>query len=332
MTKTFKWCIFIILLLSFKGGCFAQSLEVDFFGEALYPELVPEREKVNDINGELCALIKVQIVDTCVTFEGGVSRSYPKGHNEWWVWISTEATHMTIKPTSYSPCTVVFGKYGFEQLENVSHQTYILRLVQSAPSNKKKTPRVSKLKPEKHTMEIGAICGTNIGLSMDLTTSYFLFGLGVDWMVFAPEQTGTSALANSGYTGSFSKTTTRVFSGSRTNVFINMGLYFKYFSISCQGGLLCGTKVNQTSSYEGWGYGLADGGLNEYWGSYEQRSFVNSTSDEELHFTLTPQIKGYIPIGKAKSISLSIGLGYTFIPSLDYCAGLSGDLGIHFRY
>lgn len=305
--------------------CFAQSLEVVSF------ELASTQyggDFVKDINNKPCALIKVQIVDKNVSFEGDVRKFEEKGHNEWWVWIWDGAKYLTIKSDSFLPLKVTFKEHN---IKLVGHQTYVLRLVKSASSDKKKTPRVSKLKPEKHTMEIGAICGTNLGLSMDFTTSYFLFGLGVDWMVFAPEQTVTSALTNAGYTGNFSKTTTTVFNGSRTNVFINMGLCFKYFSISCQGGLLCGTTVNRTSQYEGWGYGLADGDLNEYWGNYEQRSFSNSTSDEKSHFTLTPQIKGYIPIGKAKSMSLSVGLGYTFIPSLDYYAGLSGSIGVHFR-
>lgn len=156
MVKTFKLCIFILLLLSTKGGCFAQLLEVDFFGEAQYPELVPERDRIYDINGELCALIKVQIVDTSVVFEGGVSLSYPKGHNEWWVWISTEATHMTVKSSSNPPCPVIFDKYGFEHLEKASHQTYILRLVQSTRDTASSYPNVlSYMVPGLGQIELG---------------------------------------------------------------------------------------------------------------------------------------------------------------------------------
>lgn len=323
----YRLYIFLTIFLFVANNiCFAQSLEVASF------VLAPTQyggDFVKDINNRPCALIKVQIVNKNVSFEGDVRKCEEKGQNEWWVWIWEGANYLTIKSDSFLPFKVTFAEHN---IKLVGHKTYILRLVQSAPSTRKTTPWISKLKPEKHTMEIGAICGTNFGLSLDYTISYFLLGFGVDWMVFAPEQTVTSALANSGYTGSFSKTTTTVLSGSRTNVFINMGLYFKYFSISCQGGLLCGTTVNRTLTYEGWGYGLVDGDLNEYWGNYEQRSFSTSTSDKKSHFTLTPQVKGYIPIGKNKSISLSVGLGYTFIPSLDYYAGLSGNIGVHFKY
>ena len=209
---------------------------------------------------------------------------------------------------------------------------YKVNLRNYSPPKNTKPPRVRKLKPEKYTMELSAIVGSNLGVALDFTASYFLIGLGVDWMILAPERTITTSLVNSGYTGNFTKTTTMSLSGSRTNVFLDLGAYFKYFSLSCQVGLLCGTTINKTSLYDGWGYGLVDGDLNEYWGSYEHRSFTNTTSDKESHLTITPQVKGYIPVGSKKTTSLSIGLGYTIIPSLNYYPGLSGSLGIHFRF
>lgn len=188
------------------------------------------------------------------------------------------------------------------------------------------------LKPESFTMELGIIGGTNLGAAIDFTVSYFLIGVGVDWIMITPEKTKTTNLVNSGYTGNFTKQTTYKISGSCTNVFLDLGGYFKYFSVSCQVGLLCGTTIERSSLYNGSGYGLVDGDLNEYWGSYSQRSLTNSTSNKELHLTLTPQIKGYIPFGRGKDYSISLGLGYTFIPTLDYYAGLSGNLGFHIRF
>lgn len=188
-----------------------------------------------------------------------------------------------------------------------------------------------KCKPEKITMEASVIGGTNLGLAMNMTASYFLMGFGADWMIVSTEQTIITSLVNSGYTGNFTKTTTTDLSGKRRNLFLDLGVYFKFFSVSCQVGMLK-TTVNRSSLYNGWGYGLVDEDLNEYWGSYEQRSFTNSTSDEETHLTITPQVKGYIPVGSKKNNSVSIGLGYTIIPSLNYNPGLSGRLGVHFRF
>lgn len=202
----------------------------------------------------------------------------------------------------------------------------------SSSASRTKYKPSNPLEPEGFTMELGVIGGTNLGVSMDFTVSYFLIGLGVDWIMITPERTKTTSLVNSGYTGNFTKTTTINLSGTCTNVFLDLGGYFKYFSVSCQLGLLCGTTVDRTSLYSGSGYGLVDGDVNEYWGSYTQRSFSKSSSEKELHMTLTPQLKGYIPIGRRKEHSLSLGLGYTFIPTLGYNAGLSGNLGIHFRF
>ena len=426
MTKTLKWCIFIILLVSTKGGCFAQKLEVDSFGEAPYTELVPERDRIYDINRELCALIKVQIVDTSVQFEGGVSKFYPKGHNEWWVWISTEATHMKIKPSSCYPCEVIFGKYGFEHLEKASDKTYILRLVQSAinsdfsakiivygkdgkplegakltnretgksertnsdgvgtinfdkegqtanitvshfrysdtkdvvvrvgdnlritlfnynpptPPGNLKPPRVSFFKPELFTfywdfsgsvnfddtpLDISSI--TNFNTSLGVTFSYFQIGLGVG-SISPPEQTTSSNLVNAGYTGNFTKTTTTKISNSPLNIFLDLGACFIWFSVSCQVGWLCNATIDRTSLYNGWGYGLVDEDVNEYWGNYEQRSFTNASSSKKSYFTLTPKVKLNLPRGE--SIGISLGLGYTIIPAMKYYVGLSGCLGIYF--
>lgn len=208
---------------------------------------------------------------------------------------------------------------------------YKVYLRNYSPPKNPKPPRVWKCKPEKYTLELSAIGGSNLGVALDFTASYFLIGFGVDWIILAREQTVTTSLVNSGYTGNFTKATTMSLSGSRTNVFFDLGTYFKYFSLSCQVGMLK-TTVNRSSLYNGWGYGLVDGDLNEYWGSYEQRSFTNNTSDEETHLTITPQVKGYIPVGSKKTNSLSIGLGYTIIPSLNYNPGLSGSLGVHFRF
>lgn len=235
-----------------------------------------------------------------------------------------ESANVTVSHPSYSDTKEITVQAG--------RHDYKVYLRNYSPSKGTKTPRVRKLKPEKFTMELSAIGGSNLGVALDFTASYFLIGLGIDWMILAPEQTVTTPLDNSGYTGTFTKTTTMNLTGSRTNVFFDIGTYFKYFSLSCQVGLLCGTTINRTSLYDGWGYGLVDGDLNEYWGTYEHRSFSNTTSDKETHLTITPQVKGYIPVGSKKTNSLSIGLGYTIIPTLNYNPGLSGSLGVHFRF
>lgn len=198
-------------------------------------------------------------------------------------------------------------------------------------------PKSSKaLEPETFTMEVELIAGTNVCALINFTVSYFLFGFGGGVLYIAPERTKTSNLINSGYVGEFSKMTTTTLGNFPPHVFLNFGGYFKYFSVSCQVGLLCGAIVERNTSYDGYGYGLVDGDINEYWGAYRYYCSEISTSNKELHLTLTPQIKGYIPLKKNRIAenggSITLGLGYTFIPTLGYCAGLSGSIGYHFRF
>ena len=235
-----------------------------------------------------------------------------------------ETANVIVSHPSYSDITEILVRAG--------DHDYKVYLRSYSPPEKSRPSHVWKCKPEKWTMELSAIGGCNFGVALDFTASYFLIGFGVDWMILAPKQTVTTSLVNYGYTGNFTKTSTMSLSGSRTNLFLDIGIYFKYFSLSCQVGLLCGTTINRTSLYDGWGYGLVDGEINEYFGGYRHRAFNTTTSDKELHLTLTPQVKGYIPVGYYKSTSILIGLGYTFIPLLNYYPGFSGSLGVHFRF
>lgn len=413
--------IILTSVLLFVGNvCLAQSVSVDTL------MLAPTQyggDFVKDINNHPCALIKVQIVNKNVSFEGDVRKIEEKGQNEWWVWIWEGAKYITIKSDSFLPLKVTFVDYGIRLEE---HQTYILRLVQSAinsdfsakiivygrdgkplegaklanretgksertnsdgvgtinfdkegqtanitvshfrysdtkdvvvrvgdnlritlfnynpptPPGNSKPPRVSFFKPELSTfycdllasvnfddtpLDISSI--TNFNTSFGVTFSYFQIGLGFG-LISPPEQTTSSNLVNAGYTGNFTKTTTTKISNSPLNIFLDLGACFKWFSVSCQVGWLCNATIDRTSLYNGWGYGLVDEDVNEYWGNYEQRSFTNASSSKKSYFTLTPKVKLNLPIGE--SIGISLGLGYTIIPAMKYYVGLSGCLGIYF--
>lgn len=191
------------------------------------------------------------------------------------------------------------------------------------------THRGSKWKSQKHTQEYAVVIGANNGGEIVYTSSFFLYGFGVNYMK-PKDKITTVDLINSGYAGMFTKTTTTGLSGRRLNFFIDLGVYFNYISISCQTGFLFGAKVNKTEQYDGIGYGLVDGDINEYWGVYETRTFNNSNSTKGTYLTLTPQIKGYIPINKYIFKNVSVGVGYSFIPTLKYNTGLSYSIGFNF--
>lgn len=280
-------------------------------------------DKVYDGNKKLCAVIKINIPGaTDVEIVGDYVMKQEKVNGLWRVYIAERGKKIR------TIINDVTNDHDFEPVEGGHTYEMELHEIKPYPSPSRKP---NPLKPERFTMDVGMIAGSNLGASIDVTASYFLIGFGVDWVLRYPERTKTTNLVNSGYIGNFTKETTSSLSGFCTNIFFNVGGYFKYFSLSCQIGWLFGT-VNRTMSYDGSGQGLVDGDISEYWGTYEQRHFENSTINKEGYVTLTPQLKGYIPIGKQKKHSLSLGLGYTFVPKLKYDIGLSGNLGIHYRF
>lgn len=140
----------VIFLYVANNICFAQSLEVESF------TLAPTQyggDFVKDINGQPCALIKVQIVDKNVSFEGDVRKFEEKGQNEWWVWIWNEAEFLTIKSDSFLPLKVTFAEH---DIKLAGHQTYILRLVQSTRDSTIVKPNVlSYIVPGLGQIELG---------------------------------------------------------------------------------------------------------------------------------------------------------------------------------
>lgn len=313
-----KIVLFLLLNMAYMPAMSQQIVpekdwEIVSFKES--PMAIDARApRKDDANGQPCAVIKINIPATNVEIVGDI-KSVEKVNGLWkvYVWEGSKRIRIIIDG--------VVGNYEFDAVEGLHTYEMILR----------KSEKPKPLKPERFTMDVSMIVGSNLGAAIDITVSYFLIGFGVDWVLRRPERTKTTNLVNSGYIGNFTKETTTALSGSCTNVFLNVGGYFKYFSLSCQIGWLFGT-VNRTMSYDGSGQGLVDGDLSEYWGTYEQRHFENSTVNKERYLTLTPQIKGYIPIGRQKTYSLSLGIGYTFVPKLRYNIGLSGNLGFHYRF
>lgn len=245
-----------------------------------------------------------------------------------------QVTNITVSHFRYSDTKDVAIRVGDNQ------RVTLLNYNPPTPPGNPKPPRVSFFKPELFTfywdfsgsvnfddtpLDISSI--TNFNTSLGVAFSYFQIGLGVG-SISPPEQTTSSNLVNAGYTGNFTKTTTTKISNSPLNIFLDLGACFKWFSVSCQVGWLCNATIDRTSLYNGWGYGLVDEDVNEYWGNYEQRSFTNASSSKKSYFTLTPKVKLNLPIGE--SIGISLGLGYTIIPAMKYYVGLSGCLGIYF--
>lgn len=80
------------------------------------------RYEAKDLNGEICALVKIGLVLRDVTFEGSVVKSEFKD-GEWWVYMVDKSWWLNIKTTKYLPLRYEFP----EPLQKKS--TYIMQVV-----------------------------------------------------------------------------------------------------------------------------------------------------------------------------------------------------------
>lgn len=79
------------------------------------------RYEVKDLNGEICALVKIGLVLQDVTFEGSVVKSEFK-EGEWWIYMVDKSWWLNIKTTRYLPLRYEFP----EPLQKKS--TYIMQV------------------------------------------------------------------------------------------------------------------------------------------------------------------------------------------------------------
>lgn len=203
-----------------------------------------------------------------------------------------------------------------------------MRRCRTAIADVNKTKLANLLKPDFMTLETGFTFGSDVAIYCNYTYSYFLVGLGCYAISDHPIVTETTNLVNSGYTGNFKKSMITEQSKGGLGAFLDIGGCIKYFSISCRVGFF-NADYKRRVSYSGSGYGLKDGDLDEFWGSYAQRSFIVNEEFSKWHLILSPQLRCYVPL---KNIGVSFGLGYTFIPTLGCNAGLSGSIGCYYRF
>lgn len=115
----------IALALLCKCSLWAQDVRVKSF--SLDPtDLTAQHENVKDANGEMCALIKVQIVDDKVTFGGDIIGEPKHNQNEYDVYVVDGTQRLTISTASTLPTEIEFSQYGIEELKGGS--TYVLKM------------------------------------------------------------------------------------------------------------------------------------------------------------------------------------------------------------
>lgn len=95
-----KYLFLLAAVILSTSTAMAQTLKVDDFH--LDPsDLTAQVERVSDINGEPCALIRVAITVPHVSFEGDIVKVGYKGNAEYWVYMVAGATYLNIKTIDY---------------------------------------------------------------------------------------------------------------------------------------------------------------------------------------------------------------------------------------
>lgn len=87
-----------------------------------------------DLNGNVCALVKVQVPLEGITFEGNVIGDSQNHNGEYWVYLSGGTKMLMVKHSTLKPTLINFEDYGIPRVEG--KHTYILSL---APPEENKT-------------------------------------------------------------------------------------------------------------------------------------------------------------------------------------------------
>lgn len=123
-----NYLILLCLFVSLQG--FSQSLVVESF-KANSNDLTARVKERKDLNGNPCALIKVELPIKDILFEGNVVGDVEWKKGEYWVYMSQGSRNIKIKSDNYRPLFVDFNRFDGGVVKGA--ETYILsvNIVQS---------------------------------------------------------------------------------------------------------------------------------------------------------------------------------------------------------
>lgn len=94
----------------------AQNAKIISFGLDA-ADLTAQQRNVRDLNGDMCALVRVQIVDSKVNFEGDIIGQPFNKVNEYEVWLMDGSTFLKVSPFHTRPLVATFSDYGIEEVK-----------------------------------------------------------------------------------------------------------------------------------------------------------------------------------------------------------------------
>ena len=119
----------IVIILSLLIAAFdvcGQKLTVEKM-EVAPMDLSASTQPRNDLNGNPCALVKVQLATPGASFDGNVIGDTEFKKGEYWVYMSEGSYMLNVKHPNFLPLFVNFRDYGIKRVE--SKVTYVLTLV-----------------------------------------------------------------------------------------------------------------------------------------------------------------------------------------------------------
>jgi len=120
-----KTVLFIVLLGVIVDSLNAQEIKVMGFQEST-KDLSARTKPRQDLNGNDCALIKVQMVSSDVSFSGSIMGDVEFKSNEYWVYMPEGSKRLKVVHPNYLPLEVNFADYDVPPLKGKT--TYLLAL------------------------------------------------------------------------------------------------------------------------------------------------------------------------------------------------------------
>ena len=136
----------LLLTMSLLLSLMAQAQKLTIEGMQATNDLSASQQRRQDLNGEPCALVKVQLAATDVTFEGNVIPPVEYKGGEYWVYLTQGSKELRIKhqavPPTFLPCHVKFTDYGIKDIQSLT--TYYLTLLLPPAASPIESPYASQ--------------------------------------------------------------------------------------------------------------------------------------------------------------------------------------------
>ena len=120
-----KKYIAIVLALLCKCSIWAQDIKVKSF--ILDPtDLTAQHENIKDANGDMCALIKVQILAETVKFEGDIVGLPKHKQNEYYVSVIDGTQRLKLSTENTMPIEIEFSQFNIDEVKGGN--TYVMKI------------------------------------------------------------------------------------------------------------------------------------------------------------------------------------------------------------